>query len=254
MINVKRITAALTLLLIVTIASSLAVLQSQGQKPAGTNGAAPQSKDREIPGFRERFPVVDYDAEAQLLDQQRGERKNKNKRYDKLGLVKKSSSTGIEETVREVYGQDAVEAIPAGQSRAIIVGEVQASKAHLSNDKTGVYTEVLVRVDEVLKNDGSAGLLSGNTLATDRPGGIVKYPNGHERLYRILGLNMPRVRNRYVLFLTREDGEPNYRIITGYELGADGVVPLDVSPKFDAYKGWNEALFLKTVRDAIARS
>jgi hypothetical protein len=147
-----------------------------------------------------------------------------------------------------------IEAIPAEQSTAVIIGEVQESKAYLSNDKSGVYTEVLIRIDEVLKSDGSIGLVAGNAISADRPGGIVRYPNGHERLYRIFGLNMPQIIGRYVLFLNKGEGDINYRIVTGYELKAAGVVPLDVAPKFDAYRGMEAGMFLKAVRKAIAHS
>ena len=250
----RAVSGALVILLTVTEATSLGVLQGRVQEPKTSNRMAPPSKDRGGRNFRGRFPVVDYESGPQSGDRHGEERKNKGRRYDKSGLVRRSSSAGIEETVREVRGQDTIEAIPAGRSGAIIVGEVQGARAFLSNDKSGVYTEVLVRVDEILKSDGSAWLAAGNVITADRPGGIVRYPNGRERLYRIFGLNMPLAGGRYVFFLDRGEGDPNYRIVTGYELGADGVEPLDVAPHFDAYKGAHSEKFLQAVRDPIARS
>lgn len=250
----RGLTGFLIILLTVTAATFLGVLQGRVQGSKNSNRAGVQSKDREGRNFRGRFPVVDYEGETQLGDRQQEERKNKGRRYDKFGLVRKNSSTDIEETVREVRRQGVVEAIPSTQSTAVVVGDVQESRGYLSNDKSGVYTEMLVRVVEVLKSDGSAGLATGNTISADRPGGTVRYRNGHERLYRVFGLNMPRVSGRYVLFLNRDEGELNYRIVTGYELGADGVIPLDVAPEFGAYKGMEAEAFLKTVRDTIARS
>jgi hypothetical protein len=254
MLKSRGVTGALIILLALTAAASLSVLQGQMQGSRNSNRAASPSKDGEDKNFRGRFPVVAYNDETQPEERQREERKKKGRRYDKSGLVARNSSPEIEETVREVYGQKVIDALPAEQSTAIVLGEVQGLQAHLSNDKSGVYTEVLVRVDEVLKSDGSAGLALGSTISADRPGGIVKYPNGHERLYRIFGLNIPRASGRYVLFLNRDEGDLNYRILTGYELGAGGVEPLDVAPNFDAYKGAETETFLKAVRGAIAHS
>jgi hypothetical protein len=48
--------------------------------------------------------------------------------------------------------------------------------------------------------------------------------------------------------------DEDYSILTGYELGTEGVVPLDNSRQFQVYQGQNEADFLKAVRDAVSRS
>jgi len=253
MLRSRWVTAFLIVLLVVTAASSLAVLQGHVQGTQNSNRPVPRTRDGEGTSSRSRFPVVAYESEAQPEDRQPEERKNKNRRYDKKGLVSKSSSKTVTQTVREIYGLKAPEAIPTGQSKAIIVGEVQSSKAHLSNDKSGVYTEILIRVDEILKNDGT--LVAGNEVGVDRPGGVVRYPDGHERLYRDFGIGMPRVGGRYVLFLDRGDGEPNFRVVTVYELGGpEGVTPLDVGRQFDAYKWTSEEAFLEAVRKAIAGS
>lgn len=134
-----------------------------------------------------------------------------------------------------------------------MIGEVEAVSGHLSNDKSGVYTEFVIRVGKVLKGIGDNDVTAGQTLSADRPGGFVKYPDGHKRLYRLFGMNMPRRARRYVLFLGAPQDSPNYRIVTGYELTAEGVVPLDVASHFDAYKGLDEATFLNTVRQAIGQ-
>jgi hypothetical protein len=63
---------------------------------------------------------------------------------------------------------------------------------------------------------------------------------------------MPAVGCRYAFFLNNL--EEDYSIITGYELGADGVMPLDNSRQFERYQGENENDFLKVLRDAVSRS
>jgi hypothetical protein len=63
---------------------------------------------------------------------------------------------------------------------------------------------------------------------------------------------MPAVGARYIFFLNVVDED--YSILTGYELGTEGVVPLDNSRQFQVYQGQNEADFLKALRDAVSRS
>ena len=250
MFRSRWVTAFLIVLLAVTAASSLAALQGNVQGTQNLNRPVPRTKDGEGADFRRRFPVVDYESEGQPGNRQSEERKNKNRRYDKVGMVAKSTSKGVTESVREEYGREVFKALPIERSKAIIIGEAQSSKAYLSNDKSGVYTEILIRVEEVLKNDGT--LVPGNEVGVDRPGGVVRYPDGHERLYRLFGLGMPRVGGRYVLFLDRGDGEPNFRLVTGYELAPDGATPLDVGAQFDTYKWMSEEAFLEAVRHAVA--
>lgn len=62
-----------------------------------------------------------------------------------------------------------------------------------------------------------------------------------------------------MLFPKRTDEEKNYHLLTAYELKAgrvsalDGAKPSgDGSPwKFDKFEGWDEAAFLKAVREAL---
>jgi hypothetical protein len=48
--------------------------------------------------------------------------------------------------------------------------------------------------------------------------------------------------------------DEDYVIITGYELGADGVMPLDNSRQFERYQGETETDFIKALREAVSRS
>ena len=62
-------------------------------------------------------------------------------------------------------------ALPIIQSDAIVIGQVTSAQAHLSSDKTNVYSEFVVRVNDVLKSDrfGLPGV--GGFITTTRPGG-----------------------------------------------------------------------------------
>jgi hypothetical protein len=80
----------------------------------------------------------------------------------------------------------------------------------------------------------------------------VKYPDGRKVLFRLMGNGMPAVGGRYAFFLNSVDED--YVIITGYELGADGVMPLDNSRQFERYQGETETDFIKALREAVSRS
>jgi hypothetical protein len=178
----------------------------------------------------------------------------KNSRYDKSRLVGDDSRPDIGEVSLTYDWEVNVPALPVGQSDVIVAGEVLDAEAHLSNTKTGVYSEFAIKVEEVLKGDKSAPLSAGDSITVDRPGGFVRYPSGFKRLHRYSGQNMPRVGLRYVLFLNTSGESPNYRILTGYALGARGVSPLDSPGQFATYKRMDETAFLTAVRDAIAKS
>lgn len=202
---------------------------------------------------KRRYPVIDYEAPEPADPEKRAIRKLKNKHYDKFGFAIRDSSPRVDEESVETDWSLHVPALPAAQSAAVVIGEVLSSEAHLSNDRHGVYSEFSVRVDEVLKGVGP-GMEVGRSISVDRAGGFVQYPNGHKRLYRVAGQNMPRVAARYVLFLTASDGGQNYQILTAYELIGGKVSPLDESTRMSAYEGTAEDSFLQAVRNAITQA
>jgi len=249
----NSVTNLLLIMLAVTIVASAATLYRQGQQSQSISRQhTPRSKDREGVDFESQFPTTDFDAPEPTDPEQRAKRKAKNSHYDNLGLVSKQPSESISETVVENHWQDGLEGLPVNQSDAIVIGEATNARTFLSNDKKGVYTEFTLRVDEVLKSPDSA-LALGDTLCVDRPGGFVRYSDGHKILYRFFGLNMLRPNARYLLFLSDNDKGPNYRVLTGYSLVTGSVFPLDVAPQFDTYKGMDESSFLNAVHDAIAK-
>ena len=124
---------------------------------------------------------------------------------------------------------------------------VLKAEAHMSEDKQAVYSEFDVQVLEVFKA-GSLNPIVGQSLMVEREGGVVKYPNGQQILYRRTNNGMPKVGERYVLFVNRPPDVDFYRIITGYEIALAGVTPLDYSLQFESYRGLDEASFLKAVR------
>jgi hypothetical protein len=237
------------LVMLAAVAATIVAVTGQNSTLSGESQEAEREKKRKE--FEGQFAVVELEGPEPADPQKLAKRKAKGKRYDKSGLVSKRVPDYIDETAVYGHGEQAPPTLPVEQSHAVIIGETLGSQAHLSNDKSGVYTESAVRVAEVLKQGDPASLASGDIISVDRPGGFVKYPNGRKVLYRVVGLNMLRSGKRYVLFLGEAGEGGNYRVITGYELTADGVTPLDEAAPFDKYKGMSAATFLDAVRAAI---
>ncbi|HWS52484.1 MAG TPA: hypothetical protein VN228_00045 [Pyrinomonadaceae bacterium] len=244
---------------VVTVITAAATLGTGTNAPLHS-GERAQNERQQEENYRRRkererrFPEVDYEAPEPADAETKAERKLKNTPYDKFNFAIRDPSPHVGETSVQTEWDFHVEAPPAGQSDSIVLGEVLSAAAHLSNDKTGIYSEFTVRIDEVIKGGDPSRLAPGLLIDVDRPGGIVRYSNGHRRLYSIREQNMPEAGRRYVLFLSTSGQSPNYRIITGYELTNGRVSPLDELSKVEVYRGMDEATFLKTVRDAAARA
>jgi hypothetical protein len=155
-------------------------------------------------------------------------------------------------------------ALPAAQSDAVVIGEVTDAEAFLSTDKTSIYSEFTVSVNEVLKGTSLGTLTPGGSLTATRGGGAVRFPSGKVVREGFNGKPLPRQGRRYVLFLKLNEEGQDFSIITAYELLGGRVSPLDglyttgqVVPQLaahQAFKGVSEAAFLEAVRGAIAQS
>lgn len=225
------------LIFLIFIAAITAFAALQHQSPTNQ----PQSSKIE----EDPSPIVDY-AESKS-NKSDFKRLSKGKRYDEGTVQKYGTPDGLVTHFND--WEFNVPAIPAGMSDAVVVGTVVSSTAYLSQDATGVYSEFTIQVHEVLK-DRSRNISTNTSLAVDRAGGRVRYPSGDIVKYIVDGQSTPRVNKRYVLFLKLEDHD--FSILTGYELGAGGVSPLDrVVETFKKYKGVSESAFLNQVRNAI---
>jgi hypothetical protein len=203
-------------------------------------------------------PIVDYDLDyraAAVADPKERElREARGRRYnqrapDPLGDLP-SNWVGFATGADWYIG---VPALPLAQSDAVIVGEVAASEAHISNDRTGVYSEFSIRVDEVLKNHLDTPLSVGDVTVGEREGGIVRFQGGRLFEYMVYHQGMPRSGRKYLFFLSGNKQGGDYSIITAYEFRGGEVIPLDDSSAFASYKGSEEQVFLNRVRAAIAR-
>ena len=217
-------------------------------KPSNKPKRVNQKDEQE---FEARFPTTDYDAAEPTNLEEKATRKNKNKRYDGKNIVMRNPYDSGSGTMVHSELFFVLPALPATQSNVILTADVLKSESHLSNDKTGVYSEFNVQIDVVLK--GTVPTLSQtNLISVTRQGGVVRYPSGHKELYGVAGQNMPTLGKRYLFFLTAIEG--TYEIVTGYEIGPKGVEALDSLPQFQAFNGTDSVIFLNKVRDAMANN
>jgi len=200
-------------------------------------------------GDYSRYPTTDYDA-PELSDKvEREKREHKSKRYDGQDWV-------VRNPAPETTGFGAIDetpppaAVPVDQSDAIVQGHVSNAHSHLSNDKRGIYTEFDIAVDEVLKS-GKNAIRAGKEITVDRPGGIVRYPNGQSLFYSAGAIGFPKVGTTVILFLTTDGKSPNYQVLTGYELDETGAWALDyLGPEL----GYSPSQLLQIIRDKVASS
>ncbi len=210
----------------------------------------PQDAERKRQEFVARVPTTDYDAPEPTSPAEKLKRRNRNKHYDGKNLVMSNPSNSGSATILDSELFFDLPALPVHQSDVILTADVLNSEAHLSNDKTGVYSEFNVQVDAVLK--GSVPTLSQtNLLSISRTGGMVRYASGHKELYQIAHQNMPAMGKQYLFFLKAIKDTEDYEIVTAYEIGSTSVQPLDFGAQFQAYSGTDSVVFLNAVRESI---
>jgi hypothetical protein len=226
-----------------TVISALVVLRAQNKKsePAQT-----------LDEYQSQFPIVDYAAPEPTDSEDRARRRAIGDKYNKALTPISERSKVITSHIDWEVG---LSAFPADKSQVVIIGEVLDAQAYLSNDKTGVYSEFKIRMDEILKNESGIPFNLGDSLIAERAGGRVRFPSGHITHSFIRAQGMPAVGQRYALFLTRKDKQINFIIITGYEFREGKIALLDnpVTHPIAAQKGADESTFLNELRAATAK-
>ena len=193
----------------------------------------------------DRYPIAEYD-EPELHDPvKRAKLEKQRERYDKEAPFFSRPGPQDQEIAFLPEGQFDFPALPIAKSDLIVVGKILNAEAHRSLNKRNVFSNFEVAVGTVLKGN----LVERSVITVQRVGGFVTFPNGQKVLFRLVGNGMPGVGSRYVFFLNAIDED--YRILTGYELTPEGVVPLDSSQQFQVFQGRAETDFLKILREAI---
>lgn len=206
-------------------------------------GGQKQADDRQL-------PIADYSAPESSDAVERAKRQEKGRRYRGKRIREEPQISVVSDSESLV---ERLKPLPIALSDSVIIGEIRNAQAYLSDDKSGIYSEFTIRVEDVLKSsDPSLGV--GATIIAEREGGAVRFPSGHLQRYVVEGERMPKMWSRYLFFLKRNESGQDFSLLKGYELRVGKVFPLDDFSRDAAYKGTNQDEFLNTVRRAIADS
>ncbi len=243
--NNRIIWCIVSLIVLITVAVSF-----------GTRGGYSQQKvseeQKKLYGDSSKYSIAEYDAPASKNEAEREERVIKSKRYDDEDNFLTISKKPHPETVKRdiTHAEPMPAAIPFDESSLVIIGEVISSKAFISNNKRGVYSEYLVRVNTILKQKSQKPLQPGEIVSMDRAGGVVQYPNGQRVLYKHDWHDFPELNGRYVFFLNENnDQSPNYKLLTGYHLKENKVKALDFHSSFYKFNEMSETDFLNRIKN-----
>jgi len=256
------------LLLVLAVISAATFLTTKSLITNGQRSQTSQPTKETLDERLSRLPITDFTAPEPADPEMRRLRRARNKRNNISGVpeeLKRVLNDNMEPVLLHLTWthQPDEPAIPASNSDAIVTGTVKEVKAYVSTDRTTVYSEVTLNIEEVLKRPPGHPLASGLTLSAERQGGAVRFPSGKILRRGSLGRNIPEAGRRYLLFLKyNEDGE-DFSIVTGYQLLDNRVLPLDGEgdlekggngPPFRNYERYRNAeavTFLNEVRAAI---
>lgn len=250
--SIKNKTSSLIALSIILV-SAILVLRAQKKESPSQDEKRPSSQEQQIKEYAKQFPIAEFSAPEPANLEERARRDAVGKKYDdELATLSEGSFT----IASFAHWAAKLSALPVEKSRLVIIGEIVEARAYLTKDKTGVYSEFRIRVDEVLKADSNFETAVGSSLTASRPGGRVRYPSGHITFSFVIGQGMPQVGQRYVFFLASDEQQADFDILTGYELKGDHIALLD-SPSghpITKYKGADKQTFLNELRAAIKKS
>lgn len=234
------------LVVLTTIVVSFGTLDSHSQQKSINQSQPTPTPDSGF-GDLTKYAVVDYYAPETGTAAEREERRVKNKRYDvSIPVVKEPHQETVAISISDL--EPLSPAIPIAESRLIVVGQILNSTAFLSNEKKGIYSEYCLQIQRILKEDRRKKIQTDEYITIDRAGGIVRYPSGQKILYSVDWQRLPEPNGRYLFFLINDDDQnPNYKILTAYQLKNDKVMALDNHPDFREYNGKGETDFIKLV-------
>jgi hypothetical protein len=247
--DIMWVVAGLSVLVTTVISVTALDIYSQ-ENTSPSSQPTPPATVRETPDFS-KYGKADYDS-LRPRDPQEWERRRRiNQRYDNAEWVAQNPHPKTGKIGRFTERIPPL-TMPTEESSLIVSGRVVGVKAFLSNDKSGVYSEFTVKVDQVLKNNLYVEVEPATLVTIDRAGGVVRYPNGQEVLYEDSTDGLPEAGREYLLFLRAEKKRESYEIVTLYELADTRTIPLDSGRDLQNIERMGKAGFLKAVREKIA--
>lgn len=235
----------------VLVASIVLVLRGSGDTTRVSSQSDRNSRKPPV-SQDEQAPIAAFDEAEKAAPAERSRRLEKSRHYNNLNLVIEQMP-GYSVRDKSGHWHLDLEPIPAPQSNLIITGTVIESAAHLSADKTGVYSEFTVTVDEVIKPNNQVTVSISDKISLDRVGGAVRFRSGQvQRMYPMAQQRLPQLGTRYLFFLKVEGNI--FSILTAFELREGKVFALDKIQKFQAHDGTDDQSFLRVVRSRPFRN
>lgn len=186
-------------------------------------------------------------------------RKTKNARYNSTGQDLTTRDPNQDYFVETIIPRG-LPVIPVEESSDVALGRVVKIQPYFSQDKSQIYSEITLQVEEVLKNQSSNLLSDSKTITLDKIGGAIQLHSGKIVQYEVQidGTGNPCIGNRYVFFIRRTSKSDDFHFITGYELSEGKVFTLDNSQKILISEKYavpeqfaDEKTFLKLTRSEI---
>lgn len=230
--------------------------------PTNSQNNTPKSKQSQKQITNDEVPVVDFNAPETADAKERAKRLKRGSKYDSDNPIKETDSNQPDLMELPLSHAPEEPAFPAPQSDLVLIGTITNSQAFLSANKSSVYSEFSLRIENILKSAAGRNLASGDTITVERVGGGVRFSSGLIQKRGVFGLGLPQNKGRYALFLKKNSNDDDFSIITGYRLENGKVLPLDGATDFNApvyknyalYKNIDESEFLKQLNEALNTS
>src|SRR5690606_33726071 len=184
----------------------------------------------------------------------------KNARYNSKG-PDLTTFRGDEDVFYENITPRGLPILPVEESVIVAVGKIVKIQPYLSDDRSQIYTELSMQVENLLKTDDSNANI--NSFVLDQVGGSIQLRSGHKIQYKVQigGRGNPCENNRYVFFIQKADENNGYYFINGYELSEGKVFTLDtgkkklITDKYAVSKEFaDEKTFLELTRREIEKT
>ena len=190
-------------LLVTGPAGAAAVIESA---PSPVVQSAPERETTDVDGCWQQIASRAIDEAPDPLDPvERLAREAKNLRYDEPeGRDLTTLEPGTFMMTIACSGGGLCRALPEGAYGTVVLGTVRAVQPYLSSNRTAIYTEYELELEEVFKSAGSHVQMFDRTVAVDRMGGILRRRSGQIISWTFSGAMVPHVldlHGRYVIFL-----------------------------------------------------
>lgn len=170
-------------------------------------------------------------------------RNRRSVRYDQPGLHSLLSKKDPFTTL--VGGHASVDLDPVREVLAdtAVLATVTSATSYFSGDKSAIYSEHNLQLDQVLYRRDDLPLRAGSTLTGSRIGGSMWIDDLTVATFRVDGLGFPRVGEQYILFLEWNPDLGDFTILRAFWEDSGVIVPVDSDPEMP-YAGMEKSEFL----------